>query len=614
MLIIILFFHLLSANDKINQYEYFVDKESTKNIEDMILMDKWNNRKSHNLGYSNYTHWFKFHIKNKLNPNINFSLVLENTRIEEIDLFFVEDGKIISSFKNGLKRATEDKNKLTRNYIYSIPSNYNNLEIYVKVKNHFYPLNLDFNIYSNNSLETFIAIDNYIIITQIILLVILFVMHILIFRISKVDFYKYYLAYLFLIIIVSLYNSDILNLYLFKYGVNDFIIAFFRFLGFLMVVYLIKLLKFFLDLEKSHDFLNKIVNILLISLFVNLTISDLLSIFDYKSLFFTYLCDMNFIVLLVFILSILIFKSFKKCFISYLLIFIWFPLFVIMIFLIINNEYSIIDSRIMEYIVKFLFVYESIFISLVIAYKYNLIEKEKEQLIIESKNKEILYIRQSKLIKMGEMLNNIAHQWKQPLARINSIVFKSYDLIDENKKDDLKQELSFIENETFLMSNTISSLLSFFHINKKEEIFNLYELALNQKKLLKGNNLSITFEINCSDKTITTIGYKNEYEQVIRVIIENAIESINNSKISDSLLKINIYKQDDIPIFSIENSGENIDKEIIDKIFEPYFTTKNKNKHQGIGLYMSRMLIEDGMNKKLEVENTPNGVNFIIKG
>lgn len=215
---------------------------------------------------------------------------------------------------------------------------------------------------------------------------------------------------------------------------------------------------------------------------------------------------------------------------------------------------------------------------------------------------------------MGEMLNNIAHQWKQPLARINSIVFKSYDLIDENKKDELKKELLLIENETSNMSNTVSSLLSFFHINKAQENFNLFDLATKQKEFIGKSNQNINFEISCKDKTISTIGYRNEYEQVLRVIIENAIDSIIDSKVQKPTIKIYISKDNNIPILSIENNGEKISENLLNKIFEPYFTTKNKNHHQGIGLYMSKMLIEESMNKKLKVQNTTFGVKFIIEG
>lgn len=577
----------------------------------MILFEDWKKLEVNNLGYTNNTYWFKFSINKQSNSDINYFLVLENHKIENLDLFFVENGKIISALKSGMKESKKEDISY-RKYIYPIPTNYNEIDVYIKIKNNFYPLNFNFVLHTNYSLEAFKNIDNYTITTEYLLLLTLFIMHILIFIISKISFYKYYLVYLFLVIIVGLFNSGILNLYLFKDGVNDFIIILFRLLGFLMIVYLIKLIKYILNLEENK-ILNTFIDTLIISLFLTLTISDLLSLLGYKS-FLIYLSDITFILLFLSILIILIYKSFKKSFISKLLILIWLPLFSIIIIYTINSYYTFINAILLEYVVKFLFIYESIFISLIIAYKYNLMDREKELLIIESKNKEILYLRQSKLIKMGEMLNNIAHQWKQPIARINSIVFKSYDLVDELKKDELKKELLLIENETLNMSNTISSLLSFFHVDKKEDIFNLYDLAIKQKNFIEQLDSSIDFKINCLDKTIMTSGYKNEYEQVVRVIIENAFDSFKESNIQTKNITIFIKEKDDIPIFTIENIGENIKEEFLGKIFEPYFTTKNKEKHQGIGLFMSKMLIEDSMNKKLKVVNTITGVKFIIKG
>lgn len=391
------------------------------------------------------------------------------------------------------------------------------------------------------------------------------------------------------------------------------LLALFKIIGFIMIIYLIKIIQFILNLEKEKN-ISKVIHLLSILLFLSIVFSDIFLLFGYMIPFFIYLSHIIFIILFLFILSILFLKSFKKNFLSYILILIWFPLFSIIIFNTLHDFYNFfIDFVSIEYLIKFLFIYESIFISVIIAYKYNLIEKEKENLLLESKNKEIVYLRQSKLIKMGEMLNNIAHQWKQPLARINSIIFKSYHLVDENKKEDLKRELLSIENETFYMSNTISTLLNFFHIDKKKEVFNLLDLANKQKKFVSQFS-HIELIINCEDEKISTNGYKNEYEQVIQVITENAIESLIEFKIENPTIIISITKENNLPLFTIENNGNFLDEEIMDKIFEPYFTTKNKDKHQGIGLYMSKMLIEESMNKKLIVLNTSFGVKFIIKG
>lgn len=611
---LIICFNFLFANEKINNYNYYIDLNNKKTLDEMILFENWESTKSINFSYTNNVYWFKFNLNKKQDQYTNYFLLSKNHKIEDMELFFVEDNKLVSHYKSGFNNPKkEEKEFISRKDFFSIP-NSTNIDVYIKIKNNIYPLNLDFEIISNSSAEKFVFVDNFILTSYFTLLVILFIMHFLIYKISKIYFYKHYLIYLFFVIFVGFHNSGILNLYLFKNGINDTIIVFLRLIGFSMIFYFSIFITHFLKIKEDHKNINLILNSLLFILVLSLLLSDVLSIYETKILFFTYLADLTFIVLFLLLFFILLLKSFKKDFISYLLIFIWLPLLISIVIYTINNIYKIFDSSIIEYILRFLFVYESIFISLIIAYKYNLIEKEKEQLLIASKDKEILYLRQSKLIKMGEMLNNIAHQWKQPLARINSIVFKSYDLIDENKKDELKKELLLIENETSNMSNTVSSLLSFFHINKIQEELNLFELATSEKEFIEKNYKNINFQISCEDKTITTIGYKNEYSQVLRVLIENAIDSIIDSKIEKPIIKICISKDTNIPILSIENNGEKINENFLDKIFEPYFTTKNKNHHQGIGLYMSKMLIEESMNKKLNVDNTSLGVKFIIKG
>ena len=115
----------------------------------------------------------------------------------------------------------------------------------MKIKNNFSPINFDFTIYNNYSLDAFINIDNYMNKIIYILFIILLIVHILIYKLTKIDFYKYYLIYLFLIIVVGLFNTGILNLYVFKVGVNDFTLALSKIIGFIMIMYLIKIIQLF---------------------------------------------------------------------------------------------------------------------------------------------------------------------------------------------------------------------------------------------------------------------------------------------------------------------------------------------------------------------------------
>lgn len=286
----------------------------------MISFRDWNKLENNNLGYSDKTYWFKFNLNEKnIDSHLKYFLVSQNHKLEEIDLFIVKDKMIISQFQSGLKRGIKNQEIKSRRNIFPLP-NETNIEIYVKVKNSFYPLNMDFDIFSNYTLDSFIDIDNFIYLIYNLFLIILLIMHFFVFKITKINFYRYYLTYLLLLIIIGLFNNGIFNIF---FELNEISIIFFRFLGFLMVFSLIKLLIFILDLDKDYPKLNKMINILLYFVPINLIISDILSSSNLKSIFLAYLTDFSFLVLLLIISLTLILKSLKKEFISYLLIFLW---------------------------------------------------------------------------------------------------------------------------------------------------------------------------------------------------------------------------------------------------------------------------------------------------
>jgi signal transduction histidine kinase len=159
------------------------------------------------------------------------------------------------------------------------------------------------------------------------------------------------------------------------------------------------------------------------------------------------------------------------------------------------------------------------------------------------------------------------------------------------------------------MSKTIDDFREFFKNDKEKEKFDLMEAVIDVLKLIdkqiKNHNISI--DINGSGKTI--LGYKNELKQVILNIITNAKDALIEKNIKDA--KISIFVHDNTIV--IEDNAGGIPKEIGDRIFEPYFTTKEEGKGTGIGLYISKVIIEEHFKGKIYFENTQNGVKFIIE-
>lgn len=235
------------------------------------------------------------------------------------------------------------------------------------------------------------------------------------------------------------------------------------------------------------------------------------------------------------------------------------------------------------------------------------IEKEIE------KNTQHLQIlqQQSKMAQMEEVLGAIAHQWRQPLNVISTgIQNLKYDYQDGylNEEKFVKDFIDKQKKTINSMSQTIDDFRNFFRVGTVQKTFNIkksIESVLNiVSAQLKEQNINILLE----GDGFEFYGLENEYQQVILDIISNAKDEFIGNKIKNPIIHI-IIKDNSI---SIEDNAGGIQKESIERIFEPYYTTKEQGKGTGMGLYMSKMMIEDNMGGKLSVQNFINGAKFII--
>lgn len=158
--------------------------------------------------------------------------------------------------------------------------------------------------------------------------------------------------------------------------------------------------------------------------------------------------------------------------------------------------------------------------------------------------------------------------------------------------------------------------MHFYKPSKEKKLFNIKDSIIQSSKIVKSSleKNSIKLEIEAQDLQIDS--YENEFEQVIVNIINNAIDAkLLKDKIIKfkAVIEIKIYKVNKTVFISIFNNCGNIDEQIIERIFEPYFTTKFENQGTGIGLYMTKVIIEKNMNGKIEAINKNDGVEFLIK-
>lgn len=244
----------------------------------------------------------------------------------------------------------------------------------------------------------------------------------------------------------------------------------------------------------------------------------------------------------------------------------------------------------------------------------------EEKVIVETskqKEQEQLLIQQTRLAAMGEMIGNIAHQWRQPLNALGLILQNlkfSYEIgeLDEKMIDkSVKKATMLTEN----MSKTIDDFRNFFRPNKAKENFKINEGITKAVELIESTfeHNNIKLEKDFASSEIEFFGFANEFSQVILNLLTNAKDAVLENKIENPLIIIQTKIDDEYIYISIKDNGLGIKDEIINKIFEPYFTTKDEGKGTGIGLYMSKIIIENNMNGKIEVKNEQNGANVIIK-
>lgn len=250
-------------------------------------------------------------------------------------------------------------------------------------------------------------------------------------------------------------------------------------------------------------------------------------------------------------------------------------------------------------------------LTLPIIFTTYLLIKEKT---LENLKMEQDMMRSEKMAALGEMIANIAHQWRQPLSQLSGLfidIESAYDYKELNKKY-LQNRVEEANDLLEYMSKTIDDFRNFFNPNSIKEEFFIKTSVENAIKIVKStldfHHIELLVDI---DESLKIIGFKNEYSQAVMNIISNAKDVLIDKKIQNPQIKIYIEKIDKI-ILCIEDNAGGINENIIDKIFDPYFTTKYEY-GTGIGLYMTKLIIEDKMNGTISAQNVSDGAKFFIE-
>ncbi|WP_434658362.1 ATP-binding protein [Sulfurimonas sp. NW9] len=264
-------------------------------------------------------------------------------------------------------------------------------------------------------------------------------------------------------------------------------------------------------------------------------------------------------------------------------------------------------SKPIAYLFEITVIFEIFSFSIILSRQIHTLQRENQH-----KNNHLQ--RQNKLAAMGEMLQNIAHQWRQPLSELNAVAMK-IDADFYTKKitpKTLDTDIERIETITQHMSQTIENFSNYFKESSKNiTVAKLEDLISQALRLIDTKLQTITVKVDISQSISAKIN-SNDFIQVLHVLLINAVDAFKNKNMEYRKIHITLKNADGKAIIEVEDNAGGIDTTILEKIFEPYFTTKFKSNGIGIGLYMAKMLVENSLKGELYVKNTQKGALFSI--
>ncbi|MDD3343878.1 MAG: HAMP domain-containing sensor histidine kinase [Sulfurospirillaceae bacterium] len=251
--------------------------------------------------------------------------------------------------------------------------------------------------------------------------------------------------------------------------------------------------------------------------------------------------------------------------------------------------------------------------------------KRIEEEVAKNREKDKHILQQSRLAQMGEMISMIAHQWRQPLGSISAVAasiklktaLNRFDLNTELGKEEQKQfindSMNKIESYIQFLTHTIDDFRNFFKPDKQKEAVTTLQLVEKTLeiigKALEVNGISVSISNTATHKIST---YANEVTQVILNIFKNAEDAIKERMIKNPTITIVLSEKNNEQIISITDNAGGIQENILPFIFEPYYSTKAERNGTGLGLYMSKIIIEEHCGGKITAQNSSDGARFVI--
>jgi signal transduction histidine kinase len=579
----------------------FLDKNSTKTISDFFQNETIFtpiSKKFINRGYMfKDTLWLKFEVKNSSKKELVKYLVFDFVNIDVLNLYFLKNAEI-NVLKNGIFNRRAFKGELSFRFPISLAPN--EMQVYyleIKPKTH----SLHFNL----KIEELVELKNDELKNQLILTIFFAILFVVIVY-NLILYFKVrdilYLYYSLFILAFFIHQLSIKGMIAYFLPNNPEIIMMHAYMPIynltIVIVTMFLFVKKFLNLHKY-----RVIDGVLKSFMVIVVVILIFHSKDNYLLHYMTILAFLFVLYLEYI-GIYLFLKKREKYAKYFFI-IWSVSLTGIIGTIFYYAGFLLYP--IPYLLELTFTTEVLFFSIVIATKINDSKAEKLK-------KERIILEQSKFVSMGEMLQNISHQWRQPLTEINAVAMKIDADFTTRRLDakSLELDLQRIENVTNHLSQTVDSFSTYFKESKELDSTTIEKILCKALDIMKSKLENIDVEIVIEDRR-TMLLNTSDFIQVILVVLNNAIDAMNLKNIVDKKITICIKQVEQRSILEIEDNGKGIKKEILDKIFEPYFTTKFKSDGIGIGLYMAKRLVEDSLKGEINAENTKTGAKLSIK-
>jgi signal transduction histidine kinase len=562
-----------------------------------------------NFGYSRNFYWLKCTLKNDTNITSNKIFELGFTPMDYVDFYEFDTNKTLKHhFKSGDLREISERIIRNKNHIFPITFAPNEIKtIYLQVQNSG-AVTIDCKLYDRFYYFSEVHSNKNAFIVSFLTLIVFLMLYNLILFISLKDisFIYYFLAMASMLV----YQSTLFGV---AYEYCSFIglwnlTLLVNISGALFTAFSVLFVSSYFELQKHSLKLYKINRNVIVG-FYSFALSLLILNISYSQI--ASLLPLFGMIMIFWILALAIIGH-KKSRINTRYIFIGWGISGVLMSIYVLQIMGIIETKIIDDLsIRIGTLIEMVFFSFALGDKLRFLKDEISQAKIKALEYEKQLLVNSRLAIAGETVGNIAHQWRQPLNRLGMILVKLR-LKKEVEPEELLQSLKDSEKILEDMSQTIDLFLNFFAQDNKKEPFLLHDCVASAVEIIHESFTQNNIKLNIHNiKNIKLLGSSNELAQVILNLLSNAKYILLARNIQNPTITLEIKKTNDNIVISIEDNGGGIKISPIEKVFDPYISTKENKNGVGLGLYIARKII-DKYSGELFANNTDDGATFSI--